>query len=153
MNNKNEISNSNDLIKERKKRILNKKTFILLLFSIILVAFLLMRVDISKTLTTLGNINPYYAIAACFVYFSSNYFKALRFKVLLKEFKISMPKLYVIASYHNFLNQIFPARTGELTFVYYLNKIGNANLSKGLHSLLITRIFDFIIVSVFFVFS
>ncbi len=153
MNNSQKSGSSNELIAERKRRILSKKTFILFALSIILITVLLMRVDLSRTMDTLLNINPFYALAACFVYFLSNLFKAMRFKVILKEFKISLGKLYIIASYHNFFNQIFPARTGELTFVYYLNKIGNANISKGLHSLLVVRIFDFIIVSIFFVCS
>jgi len=61
--------------------------------------------------------------------------------------------LYAITSYHNFFNQIFPARTGELTFVYYLKKMAGADISKGLHILLVTRIFDFIVVAAFFVCS
>jgi uncharacterized protein (TIRG00374 family) len=48
---------------------------------------------------------------------------------------------------------VLPARTGELTLIYYLNKIGNADMSKGLHSLIIVRLFDFIIVPVFFIVS
>jgi uncharacterized protein (TIRG00374 family) len=46
-----------------------------------------------------------------------------------------------------------PARTGELTLIYYLNKIGRIAASKGLHALIVIRIFDLIMVSLFFVLS
>jgi hypothetical protein len=77
----------------------------------------------------------------------------LRFRVMLGDYRIPLLDLYTITSYHNFFNQIMPARTGELTFVYYLKKIGAIDISKGLHILVVTRIFDFIVISAFFICS
>ena len=144
-------SGTDELISERKKRIFSKKTLILLVLSLALVIFLVTRIDMERTVHTFRNADPLLLLACCVLYFMSNFFKALRFRVLLAGEKVKLYDLFIIASYHNFFNQIFPARTGELTFVYYLKKISRSDISKGIHSLFVVRIFDLIIVSVFFV--
>ena len=148
-----EPASAEEIIRERKKRILSPKTFVLFLFSAVLVVFLLRNLEIRKTLETFRGADMRLILLACGIYFMSNLFKSLRFAVMLRGAGIGQMKLYAITSYHNFFNQIFPARTGELTFVYYLKKMGGGNISKGLHILLVTRIFDFIVVAAFFVCS
>ncbi len=141
------------IIEERKRRIFSYKTFILLALSIILLYFLIKQLKFDETLEAIRNSNPWILIGACFIYFLSNFFKAVRFRSILGEYRIPFFNLYTITSYHNFFNQVLPARTGELTLVYYLRKIGNTEISRGLHSLLVVRIFDFIIISAFFLCS
>ncbi|HPR49792.1 MAG TPA: lysylphosphatidylglycerol synthase transmembrane domain-containing protein [Spirochaetota bacterium] len=146
-------STSDDLqtiITERKQRIFNYKTLIFLLFSIILAFFLIKSIDTNKTYDTLKNADFALMSLSILIYAFSNFFKMIRFKVLLKN-KIPLYKFYTIVSYHNFFNMIMPARTGELTLVYYLKKIGGVKASKGLHSLILARIFDLIVVSIYFV--
>ena len=142
-----------NILQERKKRIFSIKSLLLLIISIILVAFLLRKLELGKTLDVISKSDIRLLTAACFIYFASNFFKALRFRVLLHDIQIGLFKLYVITSLHNFFNIILPARTGELTLVYYLKKIGGTETSKGLHSLIVVRIFDFIVISIFFVCS
>lgn len=141
------------VLTERKKRIFSVKTLLLLVFSIALAWFLIGKLDLSKSYDIIKNANVWLIAASCAVYFVSNFFKMLRFRVMLSGFRIPLFDLYSITSYHNFFNQIMPARTGELTFVYYLKKIGNVDISKGLHILVVTRIFDFIVISAFFICS
>jgi uncharacterized protein (TIRG00374 family) len=140
------------ILLERKKRILNAKTLVLLALSVFLVYFLLRNLDTAETAALIKNADIALIIASCFAYFISNYFKSLRIRVLLGG-RVTMFDLYTITSYHNFFNQILPARTGELTFVYYLKKIGSVDISKGLHILVVIRIFDFIVISAIFICS
>jgi glycosyltransferase 2 family protein len=141
------------ILQERKKRIFSIKTVVFLLLSLFIAFFLLRKLDIAETVNIIKNANIALIIASCFTYFLSNYFKMLRFRVMLGDYRIPLLDLYTITSYHNFFNQIMPARTGELTFVYYLKKIGTIDISKGLHILVVTRIFDFIVISAFFICS
>ena len=141
------------ILLERKKRILNVKTLAFLALSVSLVYVLIRKLDITETAALIKNANIALIIASCFTYFLSNYFKSLRIRVLLGDFRIPMFDLYTITSYHNFFNQVLPARTGELTFVYYLKKIGSVDISKGLHILVVIRVFDFILISVIFICS
>ncbi len=72
---------------------------------------------------------------------------------MLRDIRVTPFQMFAITSYQNFFNQILPARTGELTLIYYLKKVGGASLSRGLHILVVTRIYDLIIVAVFFLAS
>ena len=144
---------NDEILVERKKRILNPKTLVFLALSLSLVYFLVRKLDPGATLDAARNADPLLILASCAVYFANNFFKALRFRVMLGDFKIPFLDLYTITSYHNFFNQILPARTGELTYIYYLKKIGKADVSKGLHALVVTRIFDFIVISGIFICS
>ena len=145
--------NTDTILQERKKRIFSIKTLVFLILSLSIAYFLLRKLDITETVIIIKNANIALIIASCFIYFISNYFKMLRFRVMLRDYQITLLDLYTITSYHNFFNQIMPARTGELTFVYYLKKIGTVDISKGLHILVVTRIFDFIVISAFFICS
>ncbi|OHD70386.1 MAG: hypothetical protein A2W19_16435 [Spirochaetes bacterium RBG_16_49_21] len=145
--------NAEAVLEERKKRILNVKTLVFLIVSVFIAYFLLGKLDIAKTWDSIRNADAVMVIVSCLVYSASNFFKMLRFRLMLGDYGIPLFDLYAITSYHNFYNQIMPARTGELTFVYYLKKIGNADVSKGLHILVVTRIFDFIVISAFFICS
>jgi uncharacterized protein (TIRG00374 family) len=145
--------NAKAVLEERKKRILSFKTAVFLALSLSLAYFLLEKLDVAKAWSMIKNADVLLLAAACMVYFISNFFKMLRFRVMLKDCRIPLFDLYTITSYHNFYNQIMPARTGELTFVYYLKKIGKADISKGLHILVVARIFDFIVISAFFICS
>lgn len=142
-----------EILVERKKRILSPKTLVFLALSLSLVYFLVRQLDPSKTLDAARNADPLLILASCAVYIVNNFFKALRFRVMLGDFRIPFFDLYTITSYHNFFNQILPARTGELTYIYYLKKIGKADVSKGLHALVVTRVFDFIVISGIFICS
>lgn len=143
----------NGILQERKKRIFGWRSFVFFIISIALVAFLLSRVDMRAVVTTIANANVPLVLLSCGVYFVSNYCKSYRYRVMLRDLNVGDFQMFAITSYQNFFNQILPARTGELTLIYYLKKIGGADLSKGLHVLLVTRIYDFIIVAAFFVCS
>ncbi len=48
------------------------------------------------------------------------------------------------------MNNLLPARTGELSYIYLLKTRQNKTTGEGLATLIIARIFDFIIISIFF---
>jgi glycosyltransferase 2 family protein len=147
------VADAEELIRERRRRVLSPRNALFFLISLALVVFLLRRLDLAETIETLRRADPVFITLACLVYFAANYFKTIRYHFLLRDLGVGIGPMYAISAYQNFFNQIMPARTGELTFVYYLKKIGRGDLSRGLHSLLVTRIFDLIVVAAFFVFS
>ncbi|HOT45977.1 MAG TPA: lysylphosphatidylglycerol synthase transmembrane domain-containing protein [Spirochaetota bacterium] len=140
-----------EIITERKRRIFSAKTLVFFLLSLFLLWFLLRKIDYRRTLETFLLARLDMLIYSCIAYTAANIFKTLRYSLLLKSLNLGFFDHFTVSSYQNFFNQILPARTGELTFVYYLKKFSNAPLSTGLHILLLTRIFDFIVVSAFFI--
>ena len=142
---------SEAILAERKKRMLGPRAVVFFLISIVLVGVLLWKMDIAQALSSFRNAHLGWVLVACCAYFLSNFCKAVRYRAMLRHLNIGLFEMFAITSYQNFYNQIMPARTGELTLVYYLKTLGNAKISKGLHVLLVTRIYDFIIVAAFFV--
>ena len=142
-----------EAIRERKRRILSLKSLVFLVLSIAILIYLLRSVDIAATLSTIANADPWLLLASCGAYLLSNLCKSVRYHVMLRDIEVTPFQMFAITSYQNFFNQILPARTGELTLIYYLKKVGGASLSRGLHILVVTRIYDLIIVAVFFLAS
>jgi len=48
------------------------------------------------------------------------------------------------------MNNLLPARTGELSYVYLLKKVNNRTTGEGVATLVIARIFDFIALAILF---
>ncbi len=142
-----------DIIKERRKRIFSFRNLFFLIVSLFLVYFFLRQIDIAGTFNVIRSINPSYILIIFLLYCLSNYLKSLRFMLMLKGHHIKHSEMFAIVSYQNFFNLILPARTGELTLIYYLKKIGGLKVSKGLHSLLLSRFMDLMIVAVIFIIS
>src|SRR6056297_154133 len=139
--------------KQRTGTLLTPRNVIFFVIAVTLIVLLVSQIDIAKTLEAFSKSRPELLLLACLLYFASNFFKALRFIVIMKDIHVGLFNMFSIVSFHNFFNQVMPARTGELTLIYYLKKIGNVKATKGLHSLIVVRIFDMIIVSLFFVIS
>ncbi len=142
---------SDEIISERKRRIFSIKTLVFFVLSLFLIWFLLQKIDYKRTFDAFLLARLDMLVYSCLAYTAANIFKTLRYSLLLKNLDLGFFDHFTVSSYQNFFNQILPARTGELTFVYYLKQFSNAPLSTGLHILLLTRIFDFIVVSAFFV--
>jgi hypothetical protein len=75
--------------------------------------------------------------------------RALRFHLLLNK-EVSIKDLFHIECVHYMMNNLLPARTGELSYIYLLKTEQNKPTGEGLATLVIARIFDFIIISIFF---
>lgn len=139
------------IINKTKKFNLKSKTFFFL--SIIILLILLYNVDRNRAIETLQKIDVNLIFTSFIIYLFIIIFKTLRFNILLKDVGISFHRLLVIVSYHNFYNIILPARTGELTLIYFLKRLGSIKNTKGFYLLIVARILDVVIVSIFFVIS
>jgi glycosyltransferase 2 family protein len=117
--------------------------------TIILLAALSTQVSIHDIITTLTHISPIYLVAGFMLYTCSYFFRAWRFHILLNR-ETSIRDLFYIECVHNMMNNLLPARTGELSYVYLLKTEQNKTTGEGLATLIIARIFDFIVISIFF---
>jgi len=122
------------------------------LISIALIAFLLSQITYSDVVATLTTTNPIYLVAGFAVYLCSYFFRSLRFRVLLSG-DMNLSSLFTVVCVHNLANKILPARTGEVSYVYLLKKFHNRKTGEGIASLFAARVFDFILILVFFLAS
>jgi len=124
--------------------------YITVLIAFILVAVLLTQISIQDIFITLLRINPIYLITGFGLYSCSYVFRAWRFHVLLNG-EVEIKDLFDIECVHNAINNLLPARTGELSYIYLLKKINNKTTGDGVATLVVARIFDFIALIVLFI--
>jgi len=122
-----------------------------LAITIVLVFFLLSQIRICDFIIILAKINLLYLFLAFIPYVCAYFLRALRFYILLNR-EISVKDLFSIVCLHTFMNNILPARTGELTYIYLL-KLRNKRISEGIATLAFARFFDFISISLLFIIS
>ncbi len=119
--------------------------------TILLVLILFSQIKLSDIVYTLTVLNYFHLLFAFILYSCSYFFRTLRFYILLDK-KVSLKDLFHIVCVHNMANNIFPARTGELSYVYLLNKVHNKQTGEGIASLAVARVLDlFIILIMFFI--
>ena len=120
-----------------------------LLITVVLLALLFTQIDLKDVITTLQNINPIYLLAGFIVYTCSYFFRAWRFHILLNR-EVGIKDLFDIECVHNAINNLLPARTGELSYVYLLKRINNKTTGEGVATLVVARIFDLIALIILF---
>ncbi|MDO8620906.1 MAG: lysylphosphatidylglycerol synthase transmembrane domain-containing protein [Candidatus Levybacteria bacterium] len=106
----------------------------------------------NNLLKTFKNINPIIAILAFFIYILTLVAKAFRYRFILKN-KIGINKLLSIVSIHSFWNNILPFKSGEITYLYMINEEKNISNGENVTSLLLTRVFDVLIILTFLLIS
>ena len=117
-----------------------------------LLTILFSQINLSDIIATLTSIDPVYILMGFILYLCSYFFKTLRFYILLNN-KVSIKHLFSIVCIHNMANNILPARTGEISYVYLSNKLHNIPLGEGVASLIVARVFDFATISFLFFLS
>lgn len=122
------------------------------LITIVLLALLFTQINLVDVITVIKNINPIYLVAGFILYTSSYFFRAWRFYILLNK-EVSIKDLFNIGCVHNMINNLLPARTGELSYIYLLKNVNDRTTGEGVATLVVARIFDFMVISVFFIFS
>jgi hypothetical protein len=125
---------------------------IAVLVSLALVFLLLSQIQLGDVIASLSAIDPVYIILGFIIYLCSFYIQAIRFRVLLQE-EVPVSDLFNIVCIHTFINKLLPARTGEVSYIYLVKKMCRRSTGDGIASLVAARIFDFLILSIFFLFS
>lgn len=114
-----------------------------------LLALLLYHIELSDLAATLKSIQPGHVLLGLGAYASCYLFRALRFHVLLNR-EVGVADLFAIVCVHNMVNDIMPARSGELSYIYLLKKLHNKNASDGAATLILSRLMDLISISILF---
>lgn len=132
------------------------KIIISLVLAAAILYFLLAQISVSDLEKIWSQSSAVFLAAAFVIYIAIIILRAHRFRFILQN-KLSAKELFNISSVHSFLNAVLPARTGELSYFYFIRKSGKVNGAENAASLLIARIFDslicacFILLSIFFV--
>lgn len=116
-----------------------------------ILAWLLSQISIRDVISMLSNLSYLWAMAGLTCYFITNICRAYRLQILLPNQATHLSDLIAIAIAQSMLNNILPARVGELSLVYFLNKYEDVPLDRAAVVLILARVFDFVAVAAIFV--
>jgi hypothetical protein len=85
-------------------------------------------------------------------YLLATLFRALRFKWLIYSKAIPFSDLFRITAFYHLSLMVLPSKLGELSYPYLLNKNSGMNVTEGLASLIVSRVYDFVIILVVLLF-
>ena len=105
--------------------------------TLILLALVFYNLDWDKIKDFLRNCDLKKIATAYILYIASFWARALRWKIMLK--KPSLSRLFSTVSIHTLANNIYPARSGEISFLYLLKEHKKTELASVL---LIARLSD-----------
>ncbi len=121
----------------------NKKYWIGIGISIVLLAYFLFTVDFRRMLDALAGANYWYMIPASGMYFVSVYFRSMRWSVMLRHIKpVGVRRLFPVVVVGYMANNILPMRLGELVRSYYLSEREGVSAASALVTVFVERIFD-----------
>ncbi|MDO8584887.1 MAG: lysylphosphatidylglycerol synthase transmembrane domain-containing protein [bacterium] len=112
--------------------------------SLLLLWFLLAQMSFGDIMTLARNIRLPYLLAAFAMYGVVNAFRAARFWDLVAR-RIPLRRMIAITFAHAFVNSVAPARMGEFSYVYYVQRTGKVGLGVNVASLFISRAFDMLL--------
>ena len=121
----------------------NKKYWIGIGVSVVLLALFLFTVDIGRMLDALGGANYWYIVPAVIMYFVSVYFRSMRWGVMLRHLKpVGTNRLFPVVVVGYMANNLLPMRLGELVRSYYLSEREGVSATSALVTVFVERIFD-----------
>ena len=130
-----------------------KRFLISLLVTLVILFVLFTQISLKELFTLFIRIDPLWAMLGFAAYFLATLFRALRFRWLIHSKEISLDELFRISVFYHLSLMVLPSKLGELSYPYLLNRIGGISMTEGLASLIASRVYDFFIVLMIFLFS
>lgn len=130
---------------------MNKKLIVGTFLTVLLVWLLLRETEVKAVFDTLKSVPVWGFLGGLFIYLTYYIFLTLRFDSLIHSQKTPFINLLGITSVHNMLNNLLPARSGELSYVYLLKKRFDLGGSEGVATLLVARLMDFVAIFSYFI--
>ena len=130
-----------------------KRLLISILITVGIIVFLFTQISIKDLYTLLKNMDPFWAILGATGYFLAILLRALRFKWLIHSRDIPFSELFRISVFYHLSLMVLPSKLGELSYPYLLNKISGMSITEGMASLIASRVYDFFIFLMIFLFA
>lgn len=131
----------------------NWKKILSVIISLALVVFLLSQIDLVKGFRIISQMSLAWIILGFLAYLASVLLRALRWRILIHSKLIDFKDIFRVTILHIMFNNLLPARSGELTYLYFLKKNQAVSVAEGAATLLAARIFDVLTIVLLFLFS
>ena len=130
-----------------------KRILLSLFVTAVILFVLLSQISLKDLYTLLRTIDLLWAVLGSIAYLLATLFRALRFKWLIYSKGISLSELFKITVFYHLSLMVLPSKLGELSYPYFLNKISGISMTEGLASLIASRVYDFFIILIIFLFA
>jgi uncharacterized protein (TIRG00374 family) len=130
-----------------------KRILLSIFITVVIIVVLLLQISLKDLYTLLRTIDPLWAALGSIAYLLSTLFRALRFRWLLHSKLIPFSDLFRITAFYHLSLMVLPSKLGELSYPYLLNKNSGMNATEGLASLIVSRVYDFVIILVVLLFA
>ena len=131
---------------------LSKRFILSILITAGIVLILLLQISLRDLYNLLRTIDPLWFALGSIAYLLAILFRALRFRLLIHSKEVPLSDLLRITSFYHLSLMILPSKLGELSYPYLLNRISGRNITEGLASLVVSRVYDFFIILMIFLF-
>jgi hypothetical protein len=130
-----------------------KRLILSLLVTVGILIILFTQVSIKDLYRLLISMDPYWAVLGAVAYLLAIFLRALRFRWLLHSKEVHLPRLFHITTFYHLSLMVLPSKLGELSYPYLLNRLSGLSMTEGLASLIASRVYDFFIVLIVFLFT
>jgi len=131
---------------------LSKRLILSILITVGIIVVLLLQISLKDLYNLLTTIDPGWAALGSIAYLLSTLFRTLRFKWLIHSKFVPFSDLFRITAFYHLSLMVLPSKLGELSYPYLLNKKSGMNVTEGLASLIVSRVYDFVIILVVLLF-
>jgi uncharacterized protein (TIRG00374 family) len=125
---------------------LSKRLILSILITVGIIIVLLLQISLKGLYTLLSTIDPLWAALGSIAYLLATLFRTLRFKWLIYSKAIPFSDLFRITAFYHLSLMVLPSKLGELSYPYLLNKNSGMDVTEGLASLIVSRVYDFVII-------
>jgi len=130
-----------------------KRLLLSILITVGIIFFLFTQISLKDLYILLKSLDPFWAVLASAGYFLAFLFRGLRYKWLIHSKDIPLSDLFRISILYNLSLMVLPSKLGELSYPYLLNKISGVSMTEGMASLIASRVYDFFIILMIFLFA
>ena len=130
------------------------KRYLLPFFITIGLLFILFaQISVQDLYRLLKNSDPLWTALGAIAYLLAIFLRALRFKWLIHSKEINLSELFRISIFYHLSLMVLPSKLGELSYPYLLNRRTGLGMTEGLASLIASRVYDFFIILIIFLFT
>jgi uncharacterized protein (TIRG00374 family) len=130
-----------------------KRLILSILITLGIIFVLFTQISLKDLYALFKNIDLLWAILGSVGYLLATLFRALRYKGLIHSKEIPLSELFRISAFYHLSLMVLPSKLGELSYPYLLNRISGMNMTEGLASLIASRVYDFFIILLVFLFA
>lgn len=114
-----------------------------------LLAYLLINLDWDILRVAFSDIQWNWLGIALSAYLANIALRALRFSTLIYSRDIHWLDIVPISALHNIWTYLLPAKTGDMTYIFFAKDRLNLSIPEGTATLLAARFYDFLVVALF----